>query len=106
MKNNIAVGFMLLFAARGLCAEQLPTALPASVGMLPTQLAHIDEAVTAEIANKQLPGAVILVGRHGKIVWKRAYGNRALEPQTEPMTMDTIFDVASLTKVISTATSV
>ena len=74
--------------------------------MSATQLAHIDEAVNAEIARKQLPGAVVLVGRQGRVVWRRAYGNRALEPQVEPMTVDTVFDLASLTKVVSAATSV
>jgi uncharacterized protein YbbC (DUF1343 family) len=84
----------------------LPTASPSSVGLSPAQLAYIDQAVEAEIAKKQLPGAVVLVGRQGKIVWRRAYGSRALEPKVEPMTPDTIFDLASLTKVVATATSV
>ena len=74
--------------------------------MSPTQLFNIDTIVEAEIAKKQLPGAVVLVGRQGKVVWRRAYGNRALEPQQEAMTTDTIFDLASLTKVVATATSV
>ncbi|HYE76150.1 MAG TPA: serine hydrolase domain-containing protein, partial [Blastocatellia bacterium] len=84
----------------------LPNATPASVGMSSTQLGYIDEAVEAEIAKKQLPGAVVLVGRQGKVVWRRAYGNRALEPKVEATTPDTVFDVASLTKVVATATSV
>lgn len=84
----------------------MPTTSPSAVGMSPTQLFNIDAIVEAEIAKKQLPGAVVLVGRQGKIVWRRAYGNRALEPQVEPMTTDTIFDLASLTKVVATATSV
>jgi uncharacterized protein YbbC (DUF1343 family)/CubicO group peptidase (beta-lactamase class C family) len=86
--------------------SHLPGAEPASVGMSPRQLAYIDEAVNAETAKKQLPGAVVLVGRQGRVAWRRAYGNRALEPQTEAMTADTIFDLASLTKVVATATSV
>src|SRR4029434_7440566 len=84
----------------------LPTSAPTAVGMSPAHLAYLDEIVEAEIAKKQLPGAVVIVGRQGKIVWRRAYGNRALEPQPEPMTIDTIFDLASLTKVVATATSV
>lgn len=84
----------------------LPTTSPSAVGMSPTQLFNIDTIVEAEIAKKQLPGAVVLVGRQGKIVWRRAYGNRALEPQIEAMTTDTIFDLASLTKIVATATSV
>jgi uncharacterized protein YbbC (DUF1343 family) len=94
---------LLAFNASGIA--QMPAAAPASVGMSASQLAHIDEAVQADIAKHQLPGAVVLVGRQGKIVWRKAYGNRALEPQAEPMTADTIFDMASLTKVVATATS-
>src|SRR5262245_63907006 len=78
---------------------------PPAVGMSPTRLAYLDEIIEAEIAKKQLPGAVVIVGRKGKVVWRRAYGNRALEPAPEPMTVDTIFDLASLTKVVATATS-
>jgi uncharacterized protein YbbC (DUF1343 family)/CubicO group peptidase (beta-lactamase class C family) len=84
----------------------LSSAAPSSVGMSPTRLAYLDEIIPAEIARKQLPGAVVLVGRQSKIVWRKGYGNRALEPEVEPMTTDTIFDLASLTKVVATATSI
>jgi uncharacterized protein YbbC (DUF1343 family)/CubicO group peptidase (beta-lactamase class C family) len=104
MKRCIGTLLALVMAAP--VFAQLPAATPASVGMSQAQLAHIDDAVAAEIAKKQLPGAVVLVGRQGKVVWRRAYGNRALEPQIENMTPDTIFDLASLTKVVATATSV
>ena len=87
-------------------AKTLPTTAPSAVGMSPAHLTNLDQIIEAEIAKKQLPGAVVLVGRQGKIVWRRAYGNRALEPQPEAMTTDTIFDLASLTKVVATATSV
>ncbi|HET6891971.1 MAG TPA: serine hydrolase domain-containing protein, partial [Pyrinomonadaceae bacterium] len=46
------------------------------------------------------------MARNGEVVWRRAYGSRAIEPAHEPMTPDTIFDVASLTKVVATATSI
>ncbi|HEU0176747.1 MAG TPA: exo-beta-N-acetylmuramidase NamZ domain-containing protein [Blastocatellia bacterium] len=81
------------------------TSGPSAVGMSPATLAHLDEIIDAEIAKKQLPGAVVIVGRKGKVVWRRAYGNRAIEPAPEQMTIDTIFDLASLTKVVATATS-
>src|SRR5262245_57154126 len=106
MRTWTSIALFLLFAAPAAALAQLPAAAPAAVGMSQTQLAHIDEVIAAEIAKKQLPGAVVLVGRQGKVVWRRAYGNRALEPQIEPMTPDTIFDLASLTKVVATATSV
>jgi len=49
---------------------------------------------------------VLLVGRGSSVVYRKAYGQRALEPIPEPMTVDTIFDLASLTKPIATATAV
>ena len=70
------------------------------------RLARIDPIVEESIKNKELPGAVVLVGHHGQIVWRKAYGARAIEPQREPMTPDTIFDLASLTKILATATSI
>ena len=94
------------FAQDAAAPKPLSTVAPSAVGMSPAQLTNIDQIVEAEVAKKQLPGAVVLVGRQGKIVWRRAYGNRALEPREEPMTTDTIFDLASLTKVVATATSV
>ena len=66
----------------------------------------MDAIIEEGIAQKKLPGAVVLVGRKGKVVWQKAYGARTLEPSREPMSVDTIFDLASLTKVIATATSI
>jgi uncharacterized protein YbbC (DUF1343 family)/CubicO group peptidase (beta-lactamase class C family) len=79
---------------------------PEAVGMSSSALAEIDRAVETEIARGQTPGAVVVVGRRGRTVFHRAYGSRALEPTREPMTPDTIFDIASLTKVVATATCV
>ncbi len=62
----------------------------------------IDQA----IAEKKLPGAVVLIGHDNKVVFEHAYGNRALEPTIEPMTEDTIFDMASLSKVLVTTTAI
>ncbi len=86
-------------------SHSLTTVAPSEVGISPAKLAQLDKIIDAEILKKQLPGAVVVVGRQGKIAWRRAYGNRALEPAREPMTIDTIFDLASLTKVVATATS-
>ncbi len=58
----------------------------------------LDRAVRAN----RLPGAVLIVGHQGRILHRKAYGFRSLEPRREAMTLDTVFDVASLTKVIAT----
>jgi uncharacterized protein YbbC (DUF1343 family)/CubicO group peptidase (beta-lactamase class C family) len=70
------------------------------------KLDAIEPLVTEAIAGKKLPGAVVLVGRGEKTLYQKAIGNRALVPSAEAMTLDTIFDVASLTKVVATTTSV
>jgi uncharacterized protein YbbC (DUF1343 family)/CubicO group peptidase (beta-lactamase class C family) len=77
-----------------------------SVGMSSERLAKIDEAVRTSIERKETPGAVVLVARKGRIVYRKAFGDRAIEPKREPMTIDTIFDLASLTKIVATATSI
>jgi uncharacterized protein YbbC (DUF1343 family) len=101
----LAVLALTLFAAdpaRG----ALPDANPASLGFDAERLKRIDAAIDQAIDRKEAPGAVVLVGRRGMIAYARATGQRALEPKPEPMTRDTIFDMASLTKPIVTATSI
>jgi CubicO group peptidase (beta-lactamase class C family) len=66
----------------------------------------IDQLVDQAIADHLLPGAVVVVGHDGKVVFRRAYGMRSLEPTQEKMTADTIFDMASLTKPLATATAI
>lgn len=86
--------------------QRLAQAAPESVGMSGERLARIDEAVLASIERKETPGAVVLVGRKDRIVYRKAFGDRAVLPEREPMTPDTIFDLASLTKIVATATSI
>jgi len=69
-------------------------------------LDRIDSLVEADISERRVPGAVVLVGRGDKIIFKKAYGKKSVVPESEVMTMDTVFDVASLTKVVATSASV
>jgi uncharacterized protein YbbC (DUF1343 family)/CubicO group peptidase (beta-lactamase class C family) len=77
-------------------------AVPTRGVALPTVDAVIEDA----IREGQIPGAVLIVGHDGQVIYRKAYGSRALEPRREVMTLDTIFDLASLTKVIVTTTAV
>jgi uncharacterized protein YbbC (DUF1343 family)/CubicO group peptidase (beta-lactamase class C family) len=70
------------------------------------RLSVVDAIVQHAIDEHQIPGAVVLIGHDGKIVYRKAFGHRSVEPRRELMTVDTIFDLASLTKVIATTTSV
>src|SRR5579871_453418 len=65
----------------------------------------LDAAINQAIEQGRLPGAVLVIGREGKVVYRKAYGKRALIPAPEAMTADTIFDIASLTKVVATTSS-
>ena len=69
-------------------------------------LSVVDPVIQSAIREGKIPGAVLLVGHDGKVVYRKAYGSRALEPRREAMTAETIFDLASLTKVVATTTCV
>lgn len=79
------------------CAAQTPA---------PAAFAPIDTIVNDAVAQHELPGAVVVIGHDGHVIFHRAYGERSLVPTRETMTEDTIFDMASLTKDLVTATAV
>ena len=99
---------VLLLALAATAAEpgRLPHVAPADAGLSAEKLQQIDAIVQEGLDQKKMPGCVVLVGRRDKIVLLKAYGNKRLEPTTEAMAADTVFDLASLTKPIATATSV
>lgn len=84
----------------------LPRAEPATVAVDSEVLSRIDEVMRDAISHRETPGGVVLVGRSGKIIFERAYGRRSLEPQREQTTLDTIYDLASLTKVVATTPAI
>lgn len=84
----------LLLAAPLAAGEELP------------DFTAVDEAATDAVASGQIPGVVVLVGRGDDVLYHRAWGARALLPAPVPMTTDTIFDVASLTKPLGTALAI
>src|SRR5256885_9762140 len=87
----------------------LPSALSAAAAKparAPNRLAVVDSIVQEAIHAGQIPGAVVLVWHNGQVLYRKAFGYRALEPRRELMTVDTVFDLASLTKVVATTTAV
>ena len=70
------------------------------------QLARIDQVIEEEIAKGNFPGAVVLVGKQDDILYWEAFGHEVIEPDEETISKDTVFDLASLTKPIATATSI
>jgi uncharacterized protein YbbC (DUF1343 family)/CubicO group peptidase (beta-lactamase class C family) len=96
----------ILLAAAILPSAGVAGGGPSSALSAVPALAQIAPAVEAEIESGHVPGAVVLVGERGRIVYRQAFGARALQPEKAPMTADTIFDLASLTKVVATTTAV
>ena len=82
------------------------TAAAVQTATAASDFSPLDTLVNDAIAEHDLPGAVLVIGHNGQVVYHRAYGHRAIEPAFEPMTEDTIFDMASLSKCLSTATSI
>ena len=95
--HAVLLTFLVALASRQSLAEQQEKE---------DRFKDVDAIVEKAVAEGNIPGAVLLVGHNGKVVHRRAFGERSLEPLREPMTIDTVFDLASLTKCIATATSI
>ena len=101
MTRMMLVSALLLTLVVPLSSTQpKPQAVDAS------RFAGIDRVVADAMKAGQTPGAVVLVGHAAELVFQKAYGQRAVVPEAETMTLDTIFDLASLTKVVATTTAV
>ncbi len=81
----------------------LQKGVPDEVGIDSGRLADIDAIIAEAISKGDAPGAVVIIGKDNKIIWEKAYGNRRIRPFAEPMTPDTIFDLASCSKVLGTS---
>lgn len=108
MARNLLLALLLIACV---ASARLPfgdpvvaTAQDASIDA--SKLDEIDRLISTAISEQKLPGAVVLVGLGDRTLFHKAIGRRAVAPSPEPMTLDTIFDVASLTKAVATATSV
>jgi CubicO group peptidase (beta-lactamase class C family) len=104
--RRVNAGIAALRAA--LCAALCVAAAPgdARCELSRAALEPLAGVVERQIAAGAVPGAVVLVGRRDEILYRRAFGNRELSPAPRAMTEDTIFDLASLTKVVATGTAV
>ena len=101
--------YLILVLAFLACTAQSrpPVVTPAAAPSVEqSRLEAIEPLIRTAITEKKLPGAVVLVGMGPRTLYHTAIGDRAVVPTPEPMTLDTIFDVASLTKVVATTTSV
>ena len=108
----VALGLLLFLAGCGTSTVETPppkapaaALAPTATPFLPAKLAAIDDAIARAIADQKIPGGVLWIERAGE-TYRKAYGNRALVPTPEKTTEDTLYDAASLTKVIATTTAI
>lgn len=101
----LGMGILFIVSSFGL-SKTLPETKPQDVGMSAARLSCLDFIIQDAIQNQHFPGAVVLVARKGKIVFHRAYGESQWIPKPQPMEKSMIFDLASLTKPVATATSI
>jgi uncharacterized protein YbbC (DUF1343 family)/CubicO group peptidase (beta-lactamase class C family) len=104
----LSIAAVILLVSLGAPAAQnpLPLATPEEVGLSAEQLQRIDAVMKEALDRSELPGAVVVVVHRGKVVFRKAYGQRQLRPEAAPMTVEVVFDLASLTKPIATATAI
>lgn len=105
MRYLIAFLYVVLFMGN-IIAQTLPVVPATELGFDQSRLEQADALIEQAIAKKEIPGAVLLVARHNTIAYRKAYGFKQILPSKEAMEISTIFDLASLTKPIATATSV
>ena len=96
---------LILFIMESICAtaQTLERTIPERVGMSGARLAYADSAILNSINAGDIPGAVLAVVKDGKMAYLKAYGYRSIVPKREKMTTNTIFDMASCSKSMSTA---
>jgi CubicO group peptidase (beta-lactamase class C family) len=99
----LVLSLALLFLSG--CDQTSKTSKPEEAGLSGKHLRLLDGMINNAIARKDFPGAVILVGRKGKTVFRKAYGESQWVPERKPLDETMIFDLASITKPVATATS-
>jgi CubicO group peptidase (beta-lactamase class C family) len=106
IRGFLAAALLIVGTLASVFGQSVPPARPEDVGMSSPRLAELDRIIGEAIQRKDFPGAVLLVTRKGKTVYRKAFGESQWVPSRESMTVGMIFDLASVTKPVATATSV
>ncbi|MPM32614.1 D-aminopeptidase [bioreactor metagenome] len=104
MKKSLLSLFALLLTSI-VIAQPLPRTTPLQAGMDPKKLANADAIINNSIKTGEVPGAVLAVVRDGKMLYLKAYGNKSVLPEVKKMDVNTVFDMASVSKSIGTTLS-
>jgi len=99
-RHLIIIGYLISWQ---LVAQPLECVVPEFLGIDSHHLYYADQAILQAIADEEIPGAVLAVVHKGKMAYLKAYGNKQTYPSELPMEVNTVFDIASISKSISTA---
>lgn len=105
MKRNILLFCAVLISTLSI-AQPLKKSMPSYEGMDAVKLSNVDEIINSAIEKEVVPGAVLAVVRDNKMVYLKSYGNKSVYPKVEKMDVNTIFDLASVSKSVGTAISI
>lgn len=106
MKWPVLLTLLLSLPAAALPSSASVDGDSGAAALRPADLAAIDHLVQDQVQAGHIPGAVVLIGDRDRVLYRKAFGQRARHPQPLPMRTDTVFDLASLTKVVATGTAI
>ena len=101
--KNFYMFLSFLLVSVSIIAQPLKRVSPQESGMDPVRLSQVDRIIEESIKTGEIPGAVLAVVRDGKMAYLKAYGNKSVYPSQEKMTVNTVFDLASVSKPVGTA---
>ncbi len=96
---------LILFLLTPCSLGALSVVVPEKVGVSSERLSYADQVIEEGLKKNSYPGAVVMAGRHGHIFFAKAYGHKVVTPEKIPTEIETIYDIASLTKLF-TATGI
>ena len=100
LRSAVCLSLLLLLVASSVWSQGLPVAKPAEVGLSAERLGRIAPIIQGYVDQNKIAGAVTLIARNGKVAYLKVYGMRDIEAK-KPMTVDTMFRIASMTKPIT-----
>ncbi|MDP3453768.1 MAG: serine hydrolase, partial [Bacteroidales bacterium] len=104
--KRVLVSLVAIFTCAVVLAQPLQRVVPEKAGMDPVRLSNVDKIIESSIEKGEIPGAVLAVVRDGKMVYLKSYGNKRVYPTVEKMDINTIFDLASVSKPVGCAISI
>jgi len=104
--KKLVLSSLLLLCVCTLAAQPIQRSTPAQAGLDVKKLANVDAIILESIQKGEIPGAVVAIVRYGSLAYIKAYGNKAVYPKVEPMTENTVFDLASVSKPVGAAIAI